>query len=160
MLSALPTHPLLVHLPVVLVPLATLSVVLLALRPVWLHHYGFLAAVFAGAGFAGALFAADSGEELEEQLRGAGETISGTLRDHVELGDKVQGVVGLFFVITLVWIVVAWLRRRAASSDPGRFARAVMILSVLAVLSGVTASAVVVKTGHSGAESVWEGSGP
>jgi len=40
--AALPTHPLLVHIPVVLVPLAAFGAIAIAARPKWMTHYGLL----------------------------------------------------------------------------------------------------------------------
>ena len=77
-LGGLPTHPLVVHLPVVLVPLATIGVVLMVIFPKLQQRLGVAVAAIAGVGFLGALLAVGSGEELESSLRRAGETISGT----------------------------------------------------------------------------------
>ena len=71
----------------VLVPLAALAVLALALRPRLLRTFGVVVTVLAGAGFAGALLATNSGEALEESFRAAGQTIPETLRDHAEMGD-------------------------------------------------------------------------
>lgn len=79
--DGLPAHPLVVHLPVVLVPLAALAVLALALRPRLLRTFGVVVTVLAGVGFAGALLATNSGEALEESFRAAGQTIPETLRD-------------------------------------------------------------------------------
>ena len=83
--DGLPAHPLVVHLPVVLVPLAALAVLALALRPRLLRTFGVVVTVLAGVGFAGALLATNSGEALEESFRAAGQTIPETLRDHAEI---------------------------------------------------------------------------
>ena len=111
-LGGLPAHPLVVHLPVVLVPLAAIGAILLAVRPKWLRPYGVVVTVMAGLGFLGALLAASTGEELEDTFVSAGETISGTLRDHAEMGETVQVLVGVFFVLMLGWVLFAWWRRR------------------------------------------------
>lgn len=162
-LGGLPAHPLIVHIPVAFVPLATIAVIVLAVRPRWLRSYGWLAAVFSGVGFLGALVAASSGESLEDDLRAAGETISGTLHDHVELGDTTQVIAGVFFVLTLLWVLFAWWRRRVGDDRATAVVRkprvVAAVMAVLVVLSGVTATTWVIRTGHSGAKSVWETSG-
>ncbi len=163
-LGGLPTHPLVVHLPVVLVPLATIGVVLMVIFPKLQQRLGVAVAAIAGVGFLGALLAVGSGEELESSLRRAGETISGTLEDHVEMGESVQFFAGLFFVLTLMWVLFAWWRRRTGEEQAVKVLRKPkvinIVLAILVVASGVTASWSVYATGHSGAKSVWEQSAP
>ena len=112
-LFGLPAHPLLVHVPVVLVPLAAIAVIAMAIRPKWLRTFGPIVAAMAGVGFIGTLLAASSGEELEDTRRAAGETISKTLNDHAELGDTSQAFCAIFFVLLLAWVGFAWWRNRA-----------------------------------------------
>ena len=46
--AGLPAHPLLVHAPVVLVPVVALLVILMIVRPQWLERFGWLAVGLAG----------------------------------------------------------------------------------------------------------------
>jgi hypothetical protein len=147
--GGIPSHPLLVHIPVVLVPLATIGVVAIAIRPSLMRHYGVPVAAVAVIGFLGSVLAASSGEALEDQFRDAGQTIAGTLADHVEMGDNVKIFAFLFVAATVGWVVVT---RRGL----GRSKHAAVILMVLALLTGGVATWSVVATGHSGATSVWE----
>lgn len=162
--GGLPTHPLVVHLPVVLVPLATVGVVLMVIFPKLQQRLGVAVAVLAGLGFLGAVLAAGSGEELEDSLRRAGETISGTLADHVEMGESVEFFAGLFFVLTLAWVLFGIWRRRKGEAEATKMLRKPklinIVLAILVVGSGVAASWSVYATGHSGAKSVWEQSAP
>lgn len=163
-ISGIPAHPLLVHIPVVLVPLAALIVIVIVIRPALMRSFGIVVAVLSGVGFLGALFAASTGEALEDQRREAGETIAGTLKDHVEMGDTAQWIVGVFFLLTLAWVLFAWWRRRAGDDRAAAVTRSpkqiALVLAVLAVLSGAAATYSVTVTGHSGAKSVWEKSEP
>ena len=54
----LPAHPLLVHIPVVLVPLALVGVIVMVSRPSWWGRYEWATLVIAVAGAVGAVFAA------------------------------------------------------------------------------------------------------
>jgi len=159
-LGNMPAHPLLVHVPVVLVPLATIGVVALALRPALLRTLGPIVAGLAGVGFVGALLATSSGESLEDSYAATGQTISTTIKDHAEMGDQARLAILAFFVVTLAWVVVTARRRRAATPPDTTTRRAptrvVGALMVLSVLSGVVATTWVIRTGHSGASSVWE----
>lgn len=163
-LGGLPAHPLLVHVVVVMVPLAAIGMIAIALRPKWQRAYGPVVVAFAGLGFLGAIFAASSGEELEEVRRSAGETISATLRDHVEMGDTAEVLAGIFFLFVVAWFVVTrWSARvgeeRAAKTLRKPKAIAVGLLAV-AALSGAVATYSVTVTGHNGAKSVWENDQP
>lgn len=179
-ITGLPAHPLMVHLPVVLVPLAALGALVLALRPRWQPTFGPLLAAVTGLGLVGTLLASSSGEALEERLEDAGRRITGALEEHVEAGEGAAVVVGVFFALVLAWVVTGWWMRRqqaaaavpvpapaaadatGSGADRGAVARprglrlAVLALSVAAVLSGVAATAVVTNAGHTGATSVWE----
>jgi uncharacterized membrane protein len=159
-LFGLPAHPLLVHVPVVLVPLAAIAVIAMAIRPKWLRTFGPVVAAMAGIGFIGALLAAGSGEELLDSRRAAGQTISATLNDHAELGDGTQAFCGIFFVLVLLWVGFAWWRNRVGEEKAVAKVRKpkaiVAVLMVAAVLSGSAAAISIAATGHNGAKAVWE----
>lgn len=171
-LGGIAGHPLLVHIPVVLIPVATIGVIAIAIRPSFMRHYGPLVAGVAFVGFLGSVLAASTGEALEEEFEDAGQTISGTLADHVEMGDRVKIVAFLFLLATLAWVVLARRRRTADTSADtsadatagtagtpaaaGRSRHAVTALMVLALVTGGVATWSVTTTGHSGATSVWE----
>lgn len=160
----MPAHPLLVHIPVVVVILAMVGVVAMALRPAWLRTYGPVVAALAGIGFVGAVLAASSGEALEEDFEETGMTITATLHDHAEMGEQARLFIGLFFVLTLAWVVFAWWRRRVGEERATAVTRRPRLLgitfAVLSVVSGAAATVSVVATGHSGASSVWEDAAP
>lgn len=159
-LGGIPAHPLLVHIPVVVVPLATIGVVLMALRPALIRTWGVVVSALVGIGFLGAVLAASSGESLEESYEDAGQQISAALRDHAESGEQARLVVFVFLVLTVAWVaVVAWRRKVGEARATERLRsprRVVAALAVLAVLSGVAATTSVVLAGHGGAESVWD----
>jgi uncharacterized membrane protein len=159
-LASLPTHPLLVHVPVVLVPLAAIGALAMAIRPAWFERFGVAVAGLAGAGFVGAVLAAQSGESLQEHFQSVGQTISPTLRHHAELGDSVQGISLLFFGLVAAWVLFAWWRRRAgeekAIAKVRRPRLVASVLMALAVLAGAAATTAITVTGHNGAKSVWE----
>jgi len=159
-LSGLPAHPLLVHIPVVLLPLAAICAVAMLIRPALLRTFGWFVVGLAGVGFIGALFAASTGDELKETREAAGQSISATLRDHAEQGDAVQVYAGIFFVLVLAWVGFAWWRRRVGEERATSVARKPKIvataLAALAILAGAATTASVTIAGHNGAKSVWE----
>ena len=98
----------------------------------------------------------DAAEVFRDALREA-------VRHHA-LWYLVQGIVALFFVVTLVWVVGSWWRRRVGEERATARLRKPRIvfagLAVAAVLTGVVATVAVIDTGHSGATSVWENAAP
>src|SRR4051794_39308686 len=84
-LFGLPAHPLLVHVPVVLVPLAAIGAVMLVVRRSWIQRFGWAVAAIAGVGWLGTLLAASSGEELVGQV-----DRSPSLHRHAELGSNAR----------------------------------------------------------------------
>jgi uncharacterized membrane protein len=163
-IGGLVAHPLLVHAPVVLVPLAAIGAVAMAVRPAWFRHFGPVVTVIAGVGAVFAVLATRSGEALEDRYVRSGQTISGTLEDHVELGERVPVIAILFFVLMLLWVMFGrWRRGAEVAADattkkPTAWVAAAFAAAV--VLAGAGASVVVLTAGHSGAESVWENVGP
>lgn len=158
-LFGLPAHPFLVHLPVVLVPATALGAVAVAARPAWRARFGVLIAVVAIVAVAGTWLASNSGGTLEEKVQ---ET--SLVERHEEMGDQLLAMVIVFALAVVALVVVdTWRRRRLAGSsgpDVPTARVAVAILSGLAVLSAVIATAGTVRAGHSGAQAVWEKDGP
>ena len=64
----LPAHPLLVHIPVVLLPLAAVGAVMMAVRPAWNARYRWAVLVLGAVGAVGVVLAADAGQSLQEQI--------------------------------------------------------------------------------------------
>ena len=157
----LPSHPLMVHLPVVLLPLATLGMIAMVVRPRLVPHYGWLTTALAGVGFVGTVLAASSGESLEEAYEESGMAISDTLRDHGEMGETVRLLSLLFFVLVLAWMLVR--RWRAKVGEEKATARlknprvVVGTLAALAIALGAVATVTMTLTAHNGAKSHWEG---
>lgn len=146
-----PAHPLLVHIPVVCVPLAALGAVLVALRPGWRRPYGPIVVFLAGLGAVGGVVAAASGESLQESRR------IRDLGDHGELGELARNVAFVLFVLVAAWIALdRWHTRPRVARVPTWVAPVLTVLVVLASIGGVVA---VVAAGHSGAERAWEDEG-
>ena len=168
----MPSHPLLVHIPVVLVPVALVALLVLVARPRWQRGFGPVVAIVSFVGLVGAILATRSGEALEEQFESTGMDLTEAIHDHAEMGDRVPVLVGLFFVLVLAWVIAAWRRSRdldgadaagtagtagTTGTEASRIPKAAVAgLLALSVVAGVVATVSVVRTGHSGASSVWE----
>lgn len=147
----IPSHPLFVHLPAVLVPLAGIGVIVMLARAAWWERYRWATLAVAGAGALGAILAAGSGEALEEGVEG---TVSRSLlHAHAEAGESARTAAVVFFLVVLAAIVVIpWWTRRRAGAAPS-WLRPV-VTAALIVSAGV-ANWTVYDAGHSGAKSVW-----
>ena len=148
-LFGLPAHALLVHIPVVLVPLAAVGAMVLALRPGARRTSGWVVVALIAIAMVGAWLATGSGEELEDAV-----DKSELVDEHAEAGEPVPLVTGVFLVATLGLLVVD--RRRREAEDPGRMRTAVAVIAVLSVVSGLGATVAVIRAGHSGAKAVWD----
>lgn len=138
-IAGLPMHPLLVHAPVVLLPLGALGLLLVLVRRAWRERYGFLvgAALVAGAG--AAFVAAESGEALAKRV--------GVPADHSTWGDRLPLAAGALAVVALGWLLST---RRSAQSGLAKG------LGALAAVLAVAVVALTALVGHSGASAAWK----
>ena len=153
--GGIPAHPLLVHIPVLMIPLALALALLAFYRPAR------TAALWGAAGSAivgliGCFLASGSGEALQ----GAVEK-SALLRAHTEAGDQVAAFVAPFLVVLLVALVIELSRNDAlpfvGSLAVAKKASAAFFTSVMAlcIVFGTVASWKTYEAGHSGAKSAW-----
>jgi len=161
-ISGIPSHPLFVHIPAVLLPLAAIGVIIMVIRPAWKERYQWATLVVGFLGMLGAILAAGSGEDLEERLEAAGQ--SETWESHAEAGELARTVSILFFVLLLAYVLIPWfLRRRAragaaadtaapASGGPKWLAP---VLAVAVVAGAAVSTITVIDAGHSGAKAHW-----
>ncbi|MEZ5177708.1 MAG: DUF2231 domain-containing protein [Acidimicrobiales bacterium] len=161
--SGIPLHPLIVHVPVVLVPLALIGAVLALVRPPWRSWSLPVVAVLVGASVVGVQLAVMSGEGLEE-INGEKEAL---IERHAQLAEQARPMVFVFFLVAAATALAWWLVQRGGADgadEPTRTraataARLLVPLCALSVLTGALATVWVYRTGHTGAESVWKGDG-
>jgi uncharacterized membrane protein len=143
-----PAHPLLVHLPVVCIPLATIGALALALRPQWRRPYGLVVIALAALGAFGAQLATGSGEALEEGRRVR------DLGDHAELGEIARNMAFVLLgLVVVMYVLDRWHDHERLRKVPYWVTP---VVAVLTVLGAVGATASVVAAGHTGAKAVWE----
>jgi uncharacterized membrane protein len=157
-IGGLPTHPLLVHIPVVLVPLVTIAAVLMAVRKAWVERYGLVVLILGFVAAAGTAIASQAGEGLRSLVKD-----TATVRTHVNLAEQTKVLVGAFFLVLLAWVAIDWSTRRATSGRPVvgvtlpvAVTKAAVVLPVICVLFGLAASVWVMRTGHEGAKATWQ----
>jgi len=144
----LPAHPLLVHLPVVAVPVVTIALawwVLIPRQPEALAPTATILAVVSGVGV---LLASSSGEALVEALPYLRDEPG--VRDHIASSESAQ----LWGVVTMVLVVLGFVARRFVDRVPSLrgIGRAVL---ALALVASVTTSVFTVQAGHSGTKARW-----
>jgi uncharacterized membrane protein YbjE (DUF340 family) len=134
----LPAHPLILHVPVVFVPVLGLATLVALARPAWM---GVPLAVFAVVTLAATLLTVGAGEAfLESKPRLQGDP---TMKDHQGAGETVRFCM-VFLTAALIGLL--WVKQRAAS----------IALKVLVVLFAVSAIGFTIRTGHLGAKLVWQ----
>ena len=143
-IAGLPMHPLVVHAAVVLLPLSAIALIVLVFAPKLRRSFGWLTVAGLAAGTGAAFVAKESGEALAARV--------GLPADHALWGDILVPVSLGLFVVAVVWLVLARRAgRRMVRSLPAT------VLGILSALLAVTATAITVLVGHSGAEAVWAG---
>ena len=141
----LPVHALVVHVVVVLVPLAALGVIAIAVVPAWRERFGLLVLAVATVALASVPVAVLSGQKLADRVNASGTTGS-QIDDHMRMAKLV------IYPTAAMWVLAAllvWFDRR---NRGGVVTRTVLALSVVAA---VAAAAQVTITGHLGSTAVW-----
>jgi len=141
-----PAHPLLVHIPIVLLPLLAIAAVVIAAKPEWRSRliWSLFAATLITA--AVTVWATQAGEQLEQALQ---PTLGSKADRHAELGDQTALLATIFFVgAAAMAIMDRWFQRLTRS------ARA---LAWGVALIGVVTAVWVIRTGHEGSRITWDG---
>lgn len=148
-LFGIPAHPLLVHFPLILVPLAALTGLLAVAVQRHRRRVAGVGTAIATLALLSTHYAVESGESLEARV-----PASELLRRHTELGNSARFYV-LFLVIALFALSVipqsSWTAARAQ-----RRRIAVVAASLFVVIASLVSVVGVFRVGYSGAKSVWD----
>ena len=157
-IGGVPTHPLIVHIPVVMVPLALLAVIAYFVIPAWRRQLAWVAGVLAAGGSFGAVLAAASGESLREHVAN-----SRALADHAQMGETARLLAFLFFLVVAALVLHEEVRQRHRDVEGGgrlvaasRHRLVYPALVALLLVTGVAAVWGLVAAGHAGAKITWE----
>jgi len=134
----LPAHPLLIHVPLVFIPLLGLAALAVAARDDWTAPV----AAFGVVTLAATLLAAGAGEAFLE-TRDAEIRNDPTMQDHADAGELLRFAVFAltFALVGLLYARPAWLR---------------VTLRVLVALLALVAIFYVFRVGHLGAQVAWD----
>jgi uncharacterized membrane protein len=137
----LPAHPLILHVPVVLVPILGLAALVAVAKPQW---FGVPLAAFAVVTLAATLLTVGAGEAfLETQPRLQDDP---TMKDHEGAGQTVRFCMVL---LTAGLLGLLWVKKGAGN----------VALRVAVVLFAVCAVGFTIRAGHLGAKLVWDEEG-
>ncbi len=145
-LFGLPAHPLIVHAPLVLIPLVAGLALALALRPVWLGRFGIPLALGCIVLSVLCILATGSGEKLESHL-----AESDLIERHAELGEQLRNIVFLFTALVIGFVGYDRVQRRGRALP----AIGMTMLAVLVGASAIGATVWDIRAGHAGAKASW-----
>ena len=175
-IMGVPTHALIVHATVVLLPLAALCAVAIALVPALRRRYGLPVGLLTVVAVASVPLAQNSGEklfDLRSSQFGPGDTReAGLMEQHADLAHGLLKYAVVLLVGVLIVLAVPLLARRragdrvlvgsgggnAVESPPARpaWAKAGAVLGILVTLAGAVLTVImVVRIGHLGSEAAW-----
>ncbi len=150
-LLGLPAHPLLVHVPIVLIPLAAITA-MISIHKKYRRELLLVTAAMAVLGAAFLFLAAGAGESLEDNL-----PKSRAIHEHAESGESSQGPTVLFAAVAVGAVLsLEASRRKFVYRGKSLPKWATSVFLALTVVGGVAATVAVSQAGHSGAKSVWE----
>jgi hypothetical protein len=180
-IMGVPTHALIVHATVVLLPLAALCAVAIALVPALRRRYGLPVGLLTVVAVASVPLAQNSGEklfDLRSSQFGPGDTTeAGLMEQHADLAHGLLKYTIVLLVGVLIVLAVPALARRragervlvgsggaeAATEAPAQpaWAKAGALLGILVTLAGAVLTVVmVVRIGHLGSEAAWTEANP
>lgn len=144
--NGLPLHPLVVHIPVVLVPLTSLGLIAIVLVPRWRATYGLLIAGTSVVAFLGTGLAFFSGKNFLRDRGFSGDLI----QRHEHLGETMPWFALALSIVAIGYVVL--VRRGAAKN-------VLLVVGILAIVVAGVTTAELARVGDAGAKSVFGTSG-
>jgi hypothetical protein len=163
-LFGLPAHPLLVHVPVVLLPLTALGAVAMAVSARMRARIGWIVVAMGAVSLVGVQLAIGSGEVLQESV-----PRSHALHVHTSIAETLRPLAFLLLLAVVAMMLVDRRRRHHPERVHTTGTRALAAGSAAAaVLLAAVTTVWVVRVGHNGAAATWqrvqvhpeEGAGP
>jgi hypothetical protein len=160
-IDGIPVHPLVVHAVVVLLPLAALGAVVIAVRRSWRRTFGIPVLLLAAIGVAAVPVATTTGSQLWTAL----DVQNPIIEIHAQRASWLLPAALAFLVLlagavlTELAAVRAEVGAHAAPAATPTGYRIATGLSILAALTGIAVTAIVVWIGHAGSTAVWQGIG-
>ena len=151
-LFGLPAHPLLVHVPIVLLPLVGVGAIAMAVSAKVRDRCGWIVVALAGLALVGVQLAMGSGEQLQPSVQR-----TQALREHIDMAEQLRPMAFLFFLAVLGLML---LHRRSQHADRASRSETpawlVPTASAACVVFAVAANVQLVRVGHNGARATWQ----
>lgn len=152
--EGLPAHPLFLHVPVVLIPVATIGALVLSIKPKLFERYGVLLAAITVIALTGLCLTEGAGSAFEQAL---GLSSNGLVAQHVHAAHILRL---LFIAFTAVVLVTLLAHRRPTGIGPldvllaRDWVRTGLRIAVWAL--AIASLFYVWRTGDLGAKAVWQ----
>lgn len=147
----LPAHPLFVHVPIVLVPVAMITSIL-AIFKKFRREFLVATATMAVIGAVFLSLSTEAGESLKHDL-----PKSEAIHEHAEIGEQSQGPTIAFAAFAVSAVVAGEaIRRNFVYKNRSLPKQIAPVLLALTLVGGVVSTVVVTQAGHSGAKAVWD----
>jgi len=160
--SGLPAHPLIIHVPVVLIPLSILGALAGVVRPAWFVRYGILLCSVAIVAMSSIFLAMRAGTALQENLLHIDSGQLGHLVDeHAQAADVLAVV---FVAFTAILILTFSATRISGEMGPTGLSvldrilsarSSLLVLRGLLVVLALAGAFCVFRVGDLGAKAVW-----
>jgi hypothetical protein len=161
----LPLHPLLLHVPVILVPILALGLLLAAARFSFFERHALGFGLLTVVSLASTILTVGAGQAFRADRGGGPGDEARRLNEHAESGETLRIV--MILVAALVLFAVALTQaedgsRLARLRGLARSPRLRVAIRALFAIGAVVAAFFVIRTGHLGAQLTWgkEGGGP
>jgi uncharacterized membrane protein len=158
--SGLPAHPLFVHVPVIMIPLAVLGALAVTARPRWFDQYGVLLCLISIIGMSSIFLAENAGGNLQRDLH-----LQGRAAQLINQHSSAANLLAILFAGFTLFTLVGFAAHRIGGGMPtglavldgalGRPAVRLGLRVVLVVLALVCAF-YVYRVGDLGAKAVWQ----
>lgn len=159
--SGLPFHPLILHVPVVLIPLSVLGALAVAARPAWLDRYGVLLCLCSIVAMSSVFLTMQAGGALESALN-----LQGQAAHLISEHSQAAHILAIAFTAFTAILILTFAAHRISGGLPTGLAladaplgsRAVYLgLRVLLVILALVCAYYVFRVGDLGAKAVWAG---
>ena len=154
-INGLPLHPLLVHVVVVIWPLAAICAVLGVVWPAARRKLGVITPILALIALVFVPLTTSAGESLEKKT-----PPDALVERHAELGDQALIWAAPLFVFAFLWwaLHTGWVEAKIVDIDSRARTGASVVTAIVLVIFAVGSIVMVYRIGESGAQAVWHSS--
>jgi uncharacterized membrane protein len=157
--NGLPAHPLIIHVPVVLIPLSVLGALACVARPKWFEQYGILLCGIAIVGMSSIFLAMRAGAALEGDLN-----LQGQAAELISRHSHFAHLLAYDFILFTAALILTFSAHRISGGHPTGLGIADGVLGsatiynalrLVLVILALVAVYLVYRTGDLGAQAVW-----